>query len=81
VARRRAIASRAHGRGAIDRRPIDDERGPPPPSQRCSDDGECSIGCDCERFDSRIRWCDLQYREDLRGAWCGCVRGRCAWFR
>jgi hypothetical protein len=48
---------------------------------RCSYDGECTIACTCSRWDTRDRICDLLYPGELRGAWCGCVDGACAWFR
>jgi hypothetical protein len=48
---------------------------------RCAYDGECRFVCGCERYESRARACDAVYYEELRGAWCGCVDGACAWFR
>jgi hypothetical protein len=52
-----------------------------PSGDRCGYDGECSFKCGCVGWQSRERICDLVYYENLRDAWCGCVDGRCAWFR
>jgi hypothetical protein len=53
----------------------------------CAHDGECVIGrwgSDCVRWDqaSHIIWCeDVLLLKERPVTYCGCVAGRCDWFR
>jgi hypothetical protein len=72
-----ALGSFAHDRAPLD--PID-----PDPRNTCSADGDClQSGCgnQCTSYHQGSIAGTCEYSFGLESAWCGCVRGRCAWFK
>lgn len=54
------------------------------PRNVCSHDGECfqnGCGNQCTSYRQGSMVGTCEYSTLLEPAWCGCVRGRCAWFR